>query len=126
MDKIILSILTVLSFNSAWAAKPAPEKCPSISAIQYGQFDISQKEQNGYYAACKTSHYDTDDQWTFIIDHIEASSPDEAYKEAATALNTLSGNPKPTYINGHFGCHYNIALGYYANAYTAQPVICKT
>ena len=125
MKKILFISIALLLNSATWAAQSKPEKCPSVDAIQASGFDASAKEESGYYTVCKTSNYDTHDKWTFLIYHIKASSRDEATEKATLALQTLSGNPEPTYINGHFGCHYDTKSDYYANAYNAQPTICK-
>jgi hypothetical protein len=122
MKKLILcSFVSIVFMNVAFAVKAIslPDKCPSLNFIQKNGFDSIRKNDE-YYSVCKTSLYDTTTEWTFIVDHIVASTDQMALNVAKKALINLSGNPVPQYINGHFGCQYNIG-----SAYNVKPIVCK-
>ena len=49
---------------------------------------------------------------------ILASSSEDAFSKANTALPTLSGSPKAEYMNGFMDCSYSIGYGYVTDAFT--------
>ncbi|GEM_PF-6920235 len=119
MKKIVLSALFYLSFVSlVWSAS-GNYKCPTVSAIQQVSLNGSSiYKSSDYYNISQTSQYGTQYSWKFDVKNISVSTDEEALEKATLAVNTLSGNPEPEYVNGLMNCVYENAYGYMTRAYT--------
>jgi hypothetical protein len=95
-----------LTFGSLPPAGSETITCPLTKDIQgYGVGITTMDEEGdfaemGSYMSININNYGTPALWVFAIINIDAKDRVDAYKQANTALGTLSGDPKMTYLSG--------------------------
>jgi hypothetical protein len=121
--KLVTSVLTAALFalNTANAMPPKPAKCPDPSAIANVGFDVVEKDNQGTWVAGVMSNpFNTQDNWTFVVGKIKATSQSDARAKATASLKTLKFIQGPIAIEQYnvWGCAYGTAVGYPAVSIT--------
>lgn len=124
MKNYLILLLSFVFVSSAWAKiPPQPEKCPSVASILQNEFLLAQKLSDGTYGAVQINHYDTNENWAFVVVQITAASAQEAKAKAKDALSSLTFLSGPGYFaqNNIWGCVYRVDAGYPVVAITPIP-----
>lgn len=117
---ISLSIASILLTSGltlgSWSV-PGSETiaCPLAHDIQAYGVGITTMDEEGDFAeigsfmSLNISNYGTPALWIFTIANLDAKDRVDAYKQANTALGSISGNPKLSYYKGEEACLYTVS-----------------
>ena len=101
------------------AIPPQPQRCPTAAAIQAVGVSRNMIQDNDglWVTGRRNQKYGTTDDWTFLIGKFPATTANQAYTKAVTAMTTLNFQMGP--LNGPLSkwiCWYSTAEGYTATA----------
>lgn len=114
----------VLFFTTSCAfALNAPTHCPSTSSIQYdgvNQFAQDPKNPKTWAIAHKNSHYNTKENWSFMILVEDSKTSDDAFRKSEKVLNSLHHpyGPKKMKSADVWTCYYENNYNFTAVAVT--------
>lgn len=87
----VISAFILLSLAQFAFASPSakPNRCPSVSAIKNVGFTTIAKAKGLWYAQVQSNHFQTDEEWSFIISGFKAANKSDATNQVTNAMNSL-------------------------------------
>lgn len=122
-DAMRFYLLLILLFSHPIFAMNAPTTCPSTTSIQYDGVDQYAQDPNNaktWAVAHKNSHYNTKQNWSFMILAENTKDRNDAFRKAEKALNSLHHpiGPKKMKNTDVWTCYYENDYHYTAVAVT--------
>lgn len=109
---------SLVAFSAFASVVTKPERCPSIEAIRNANLEDLVSYQGGssdYWYIDIYNHFDTNQQWNFIVAQVYAKDKNDASKKVRNALNKsvlntgpIESNKDNTWVCIYSGSIYNV------------------
>jgi len=120
---VIIIMIILLSTQCTFASSPPkPNNCPSADILKAVGVNTVVYDGYNWYAGIKSNHYATNQEWSFLIEPINAVNKDDAKYKAINILNALTfqKGPELSKQNEKYSwvCLYKDNLGHSAGTIT--------